>query len=97
MKRPQGNLQVSTGLGITGLYNQLLIVFKDVQLSEFLPHLKGMGVDDLLVVIFPMILWVWAIIHNEDNPEPVQEIEIVNQADPNQLDELLKKENPIEL
>ena len=96
MKRPQGNLQVSTGLGITGLYNQLLIVFKDVQITEFFTHLKGMGVDDLLVVLFPVILWLWAIIHNEDNHNQ-KDIVITNSMDPNTVDQILKKENPIEL
>lgn len=72
MKRPQGNIQASTGLGITGLLNHVVFVFNEVKIDEFWKTVSSWTIDEIVVAIAPFVLFLWAIFHDEEKRDVVK-------------------------
>lgn len=62
MKKPQ----ITTTIGAAGIFNQFLIIFNDIKVISFWGHVKGMTCGELYLMLAPIVLYLWAIFHNED-------------------------------
>lgn len=77
MRRPKGNIQTSTGIGVTGLINHLIFIFNGVKVDQLIPTVHAMTIDELIVTAAPFFLWIWAIFHNEEGKnEEINRIEL---------------------
>jgi hypothetical protein len=62
MKKPQ----VTTTLGTAGIFNQFLIIFNDIKAVKFWDHITDMTCGEIYLMIVPIALYLWAILHDED-------------------------------
>ncbi len=62
MKKPQ----VTTTQGSAGIFTQFLTVFNNVKAAEFWPYIKGMTCGEIYTIVMPIVLFAWAILHDED-------------------------------
>lgn len=62
MKKPQ----VTTALGTAGIFTQFLTVFNNVKAVDFLDYVQGMTCGEIYTIVMPIILFAWAIYHDED-------------------------------
>lgn len=62
MKKPQ----VTTTLGTAGMFTQFLSVFNDVKAVNFFEYVAGMTIGEIYLVVAPIALFLWAILHDED-------------------------------
>jgi hypothetical protein len=65
MKTFRKTPQKTTALGLTGVFSQIFITLQHVQVGELFTYLSGLTYGDIFGMIGPLILFVWAIIHNE--------------------------------
>lgn len=57
--------QKTTVLGITGIYSQYFGLLKDVKVGELWPYLTSLTYGELFGIFAPLIVFIWAIIHDE--------------------------------
>ena len=66
MKAFKKTPQKTTALGLTGVFSQAFITLQHVKVGELLGYLTGLTYGDLFGIIGPLVLYIWAIIHNEE-------------------------------
>lgn len=57
--------QTTSVLGYTGIFGQLFNILKDIQIGELWPYILTLSYGDLLTISAPIIVFLWAIIHDE--------------------------------
>ncbi len=62
MKKPQ----VTTTLGTAGIFTQFLTIFNNVPAVDFFEHIQDMTCGEIYTILAPIILFGWAIWHDED-------------------------------
>ncbi len=67
-------LQTTTHIGIYTLFSGFLNVFQDVKLNEFWWTFKGLTYGELLAMVLPLLIGLWAIFYNEKPKPPKEEI-----------------------
>ena len=60
------NLQTTTHIGIYSMLGGFLNIFQDVKLHEFMETFKGLTFGQLISILIPFAIGVWAIMHKGD-------------------------------
>lgn len=57
--------QVTTNLGVISLFGGFLAIFQDVKVVDFFTVFNNLTYGDIMTMIAPFIVGLWAILHDE--------------------------------